>query len=100
MTVWHIAGVGYTTGSTNQGHLVFMGLIRLLIVLALVYTAWVLWRRWQAAQTSRRNSAPPPRAPRMVRCAQCQLHLPENLALRQDDKWYCCSEHRDVEQRH
>lgn len=75
-----------------------MGLIRFLILLALAYVAYLLWRRFKAARAeSRRRDAPEPE--RMVRCAQCQLHLPENLALYQDGKWYCCSEHRDVDQR-
>ena len=76
-----------------------MGLIKLLILLGLAYVTFLFWRRLQAAQVEKRRSAPPPQAPRMVRCAQCQLHLPETLALRRDDKWYCCSEHRDVDQR-
>lgn len=75
-----------------------MGLIKLVILLALAYLAFSFWRRLKAAQADKRRATPPPQAPRMVRCAQCQLHLPENLALRQADKWYCCSEHRDVDQ--
>ena len=77
-----------------------MGLIKLLILLALGYVAYTIWRRMKAAQADRQRNTPPPQAPRMVRCVQCQLHLPENLALRQDDKWYCCSEHRDVDRPH
>jgi len=30
----------------------------------------------------------------MVRCAQCQLHLPQDQALRAVDRWYCCDAHR------
>ena len=78
-----------------------MGLIKLFILLVLAYIAFVFWRQWKAAQAERRRAGPPPnQPPKMVRCAQCQLHLPEHLALRQDDKWYCCSEHRDVDQQH
>ena len=73
-----------------------MGLIRLLIVLALAYAAYLFWRRFQAAKANQHR--PPEAAPRMVRCAQCQVHLPEDRALRQHNKWYCCSEHRDVDQ--
>ena len=72
-----------------------MGLIKLLILLALGYIAYTVWRRMKAVQADRQRRTPPSQAPRMVRCAQCQLHLPESLALRQDDKWYCSSEHRD-----
>src|SRR5690554_7944661 len=61
------------------GTTVHMGLIRFLILLALAYVAYLLWRRFKAARAeSRRHDAPEPE--RMVRCAQCQLHLPENLA--------------------
>lgn len=74
-----------------------MGLIKLFILLVLAYIAWVFWRRLQATRADKLRPKPS-QAPRMVRCAQCQLHLPENLALRQDDKWYCSSEHRDVDQ--
>ncbi|CEA05811.1 hypothetical protein BN1049_02282 [Pseudomonas saudimassiliensis] len=78
-----------------------MGLIKLFIILVLAYIAFVFWRQWKAAQTEKRRAAPPPQqSPRMVRCQQCQLHLPEHLALRQGNKWYCCSEHRDVDQQH
>ena len=77
-----------------------MGLIKLLIFLALAYLAFSFWRRLKAAQADKQRQPPPPQAPAMVRCAQCQLHLPQSLALRLNDKWYCCSEHRDVDQQH
>lgn len=73
-----------------------MGLIKLILLVVLVYLAYSFWRRLKAAQADTQRRTPPSQAPRMVRCAQCQLHLPESLALRQDDQWYCCSEHRDV----
>lgn len=76
-----------------------MGLIKLFILLVLAYIAFVFWRQFKAAQAEKHRT-PPQQPPKMVRCAQCQLHLPEHLALRQDDKWYCCSEHRDVDQQH
>ena len=31
---------------------------------------------------------------RMVRCARCDLYLPEEEALRQDEDYYCGEEHR------
>ncbi len=73
-----------------------MGLIKLFIFLVLAYVALTFWRQMKAAQADRRRTTNHQQAPKMVRCAQCQLHLPEHLAIRADDKWYCCSEHRDV----
>lgn len=75
-----------------------MGLIKLFILLVLAYIALIFWRQMKAAQADRRRTPPPPQqAPKMVRCAQCQVHLPEHLAIRGGDNWYCCSEHRDVD---
>ena len=31
----------------------------------------------------------------MVSCSYCDLHLPQNDALAQDGRYYCCAEHRD-----
>ena len=30
----------------------------------------------------------------MVRCAQCGVHVPEKIALKSGEKYYCCDEHR------
>lgn len=73
-----------------------MGLIKLFILLVLAYVALTFWRQMKAAQADRRRSTPQQQAPKMVRCAQCHVHLPEHLAIRDNDQWYCCSEHRDV----
>ncbi len=31
----------------------------------------------------------------MVSCSHCDLHLPQNDALAQDGRYYCCAEHRE-----
>ncbi len=74
-----------------------MGLIKLLILVALVLAALAFWRRLKRWQASRAGTAPTPGAPEpMVRCAQCNVHLPRNLAVRdQAERWFCCPEHRD-----
>ncbi|SEM20853.1 PP0621 family protein [Halomonas daqiaonensis] len=32
---------------------------------------------------------------RMVRCSWCQVHLPEDDALRERGDWFCSGDHRD-----
>lgn len=32
---------------------------------------------------------------KMVRCTWCQVHVPENDALREKGEWFCSSAHRD-----
>lgn len=76
-----------------------MGLIKLLILVAVVWLVLKFWRRAQignrrAGGASARDQATA--APVMVRCARCQVHLPQSRALRTDDAWYCCAEHRDA----
>ena len=68
-----------------------MGLFRLLFWIALIAAAFWLWRRF----TRPKSSAAPrrPQAEPMVRCAHCQVHLPQRLALHQDDRWYCSQAH-------
>jgi uncharacterized protein len=31
----------------------------------------------------------------MVRCRWCDVHVPENEALRDHAEWFCCAAHRD-----
>jgi uncharacterized protein len=69
-----------------------MGRIVFFVLLALAI--YVGWRLFQAKQLARkRGDANAPRLP-MVSCATCGLHVPRNEALRQDDRFYCCEEHR------
>ncbi len=70
-----------------------MGL-KLIIFLGLAWAIYALVRRT-------RGRRPPPPASHSdapvdtVRCRHCGTHLPKPEALRQDDDWYCCPEHRD-----
>lgn len=75
-----------------------MGLIKLIILIILVVACLTLWQRikaWQAA--NRTPPADPVRPQLMVRCNRCQVHLPQDQALRAGDHWYCCREHRDAD---
>lgn len=75
-----------------------MGL-KLLIFLGL---AWAVYGLVQRARAGRRTPTRPSPdrtggTEDMVRCAHCDMHLPKSEALRSDDRWYCCREHRDAD---
>ena len=68
-----------------------MGLFRLLVIIAIVATAVWLWRRFSSrpkAQPPRRDAPAP-----MIRCAHCGVHVPRDLAINQDEHWYCSQAH-------
>lgn len=71
-----------------------MGFIRLLIVLAIGYFIWLniktFMRKQEMKGVNRERSGPIP----IVRCDQCQLHLPETEAINDGSHWFCNTEHR------
>lgn len=69
-----------------------MSRILFFVLLALaVYLAWRLLQKKQLP-TDRPDSGVP-RLP-MVSCATCGLHVPRDEALMQDERYFCCEEHR------
>lgn len=75
-----------------------MGLIKLLVLAVVVFAGVKLWRRLQARKARRSQAAADQFTPEaMVRCRQCQVHIPQNKALRSNQNWYCCDEHRDAD---
>lgn len=75
-----------------------MGLIKLLVLAVVVFAGITLWRRLQASRNRRGGTAGDLDTPEtMVRCKQCRLHIPQNKALRSNQDWYCCEEHRDAD---
>lgn len=66
---------------------------RIAFFVLLAIAVYIGWRLFRARQLSRPPSASTPRLP-MVSCATCGLHVPRNEALAQDDRFFCCEEHR------
>lgn len=74
----------------------------------LVLLGWILWelikrryKRFLQHQRKTTSSPPPAAVPKhgaMVRCDYCDLHLPENEALRSENTYYCCEEHKRLAQ--
>jgi uncharacterized protein len=70
-----------------------MGLIRLAILVALV---WLVWRVLRQTLLAPRQAPPPTdQSPqKMVRCAQCDVHVPLRDAVRDGERAFCSEEHR------
>ncbi|SHF64866.1 uncharacterized protein SAMN02745148_03189 [Modicisalibacter ilicicola DSM 19980] len=71
-------------------------IIRLIIFAVLFWAGLKLYRMYREWKLE--HGADQPRHlddARMVRCSQCRVHLPEDEALRQGDRWFCSHEHRD-----
>jgi uncharacterized protein len=66
------------------------------------YAIWFLLG-WLIFYFVKRLLSPPKAAPKaphkppianMVRCAQCGLHVPQQEAIQNGDRYYCCKEHQ------
>lgn len=75
-----------------------MGLIRLLILAALVYLVWRFAKRLLAATNGGDDQRPArsaePRGEIMIRCQQCGLHVPEREAFKHRGLGFCSQEHQ------
>lgn len=63
----------------------------LLLIFAVVAVWWLVkgFRRKEAAK-----DAPEAAPEQMVTCSHCGLYLPQNEAIAEGDKFFCCAEHR------
>ena len=73
-----------------------MGLIRLLIIAALIYLAWRVAKNLLSQTGSRSNTGTD--ADRdgqaMLKCAQCGVHVPAPEAFTHNGRHFCCQEHQ------
>jgi len=67
--------------------------IRVLIyLLGIGLLVWILIR---LAKTPRVEKKPSKQVDDMVRCARCGTFVPRHEAINEEDRYYCCSQHRD-----
>ena len=72
-------------------------LIRLIIFAVLFLAGFKLYRMYREWKIDREGTQQEADAQgnQMVRCSWCQVHLPEDDALRERGDWFCSSDHRD-----
>ncbi|MFG6139449.1 MULTISPECIES: PP0621 family protein [unclassified Halomonas] len=71
-------------------------LIRLIIFAVLFFAGLKLYRMYREWKLDREDAEQAShQGGQMVRCAWCQVHLPENDALREKGEWFCSADHRD-----
>jgi uncharacterized protein len=74
-----------------------MNLIRLIVIALIIYLLVRIVKRW-AQNKNLASSTKPEKQKKMVQCEVCQLHIPEDEALQQDNKFFCSQAHLDNKQ--
>lgn len=69
-------------------------MFRLLFWIALIAIGIWLWRRKNKPANSGSQQADNTQV--MVRCAQCNLHVPQREALQRSGNWYCSQQHLEL----
>jgi uncharacterized protein len=74
-------------------------LIIRLIIFAVVFWAGLklyrMYRDWKLERDEWERKETRQDGGHMVRCVYCQVHLPEDEALREQGEWFCGAPHRD-----
>ncbi|SBR46229.1 uncharacterized protein GA0071314_0612 [Halomonas sp. HL-93] len=73
-------------------------IIRLLIFAVLLYAGlklYGMYRQRQRDRLTQERQEQQQNGGHMVRCRWCEVHLPEDEALRDAEQWFCSSAHRD-----
>lgn len=73
-------------------------IIRLIIFAVLFYVGlklYGLYRQRKLDHQAQNNKINRHEGGEMVRCRWCEVHVPEQEALRDQEQWFCSSAHRD-----
>jgi uncharacterized protein len=79
-----------------------MGLIRFLFLLLIAGVLWFMAKNYmrkvnmQEQRLRERKEQERLSRGRIVRCKQCDVHLPEQDAVREGDDWFCSQAHRQA----
>ncbi|MEA2120286.1 PP0621 family protein [Halovibrio sp. HP20-50] len=73
-------------------------IIRLIIFAVVFYVGlklYGIYRQRKLEHEEQRNKVNHHEGGKMVRCRWCDVHVPEEEALRDQAQWFCSSAHRD-----
>ncbi len=73
-----------------------MGLFRLLVVLALIWLAYSIYKRIQSSRGSSVEDHKEALSQKMVTCEVCDIHIPLNEAIEENNHYFCSTEHLDI----
>ena len=78
-----------------------MGLIRFIFLLLIAGVIWFVVKNYLRKQQLRagrtdKETSEHTQVNRIVRCAQCDIHLPEEDAVRDGDTWFCTMAHKQA----
>ena len=74
-----------------------MNLLRILLIALAVWIVILLIRNARARKQAS-DQRPKKQVEDMVECAHCGVHLPENEAIQDGDKYFCSESHRQQSQ--
>ena len=63
----------------------------LLLIIAIGIGFWIFKHLFNSRKNTQTNNIKP--ATKMVRCEHCNVHIPYQQAIQQNDKFFCCEMH-------
>lgn len=77
-----------------------MFILRLIIFIAIVWAGFRLLKiynqkKLEAKKGEDKAERSSSDSEQMVQCRYCNLHLPQNDAVKHENLWFCCHEHKD-----
>ncbi len=72
-----------------------MPIFRGLLLVAAVWLVFIISRQLYRSHLARRPSSPAQIYIATVDCATCGLRIPKTEAVSDDDRYFCCNQHRD-----
>jgi uncharacterized protein len=74
-----------------------MGLIRIILIAGIVWLLLVFIQKLrQARQSGQDQDEITVAKKQMVQCAYCSVYVPKDNALRNNDDYFCCSNHMEI----
>ena len=71
--------------------------IRFIFLLLALAAIWLIIRfYWKTGRTIQQSKKPKLKSDNMVACHYCGLHIPSGEAIKVENHFFCCEEHRQL----